>query len=1618
MDRLLKLVAGCGLLLWVAAGSASAQSTVAVTLVHHFGGFTGTGNGPLAPLVQAPDGSFYGTTIGSNGTIFRLVPASDPTLPGTVTTVHTFTATGATGAIPMAGLIRAADGSYYGTTSRGGANGAGTVYRMVVSPNGSGGLLHTVEVVHTFAHSDGWDSNAALFQDSDGSFYGTTTQGGTYDFGTVFRLEVTVNPVSGAATSTHTILHEFDGSGGKFPHGALIKAANGLFYGTTAEGGVGAGTIYQMATDISGGGDVFGYVSTIRDLDFSAGAYPHAALLEGNDGALYGTASRGGLNNAGSIFRLVPGSDPVTGAPTATLTVLHQFDAVSGAQPESALVRGQNGALYGTTKGDGGTGVSTVFRMTTSTNAVTGDVSGLLTVLHTFDDAGAPALGTDVHAGVVQAADGSFYGTAASGGANGDGTIIRFADKLIPTLTWAAPNPIRYGTMLSGAELNATASYGGLPVEGTFDYSPPAGTGLNVGTHTLSVVFTPADTATYASVAASVAIQVDQAEPFLSWGTPAPILLGTPLSEIQLSAIAFAGTQVAGTYAYSPSLGDILPLGKHDITVVFTPADTLNYTSATKTVSIVVYQAAPSTGPVKVLHSFERLASANTSVGTGPYSALFQGADGSFYGTTPFGGGLGITGGPEGQGRVFRFDPAGTFTSLYSFASPGPAFPYAGLVQGGDGMLYGAAYGGGVNIQGALYRVDTSTTPASVTTLHDFTGADGGAPYLSVPTFGTDGNLYGAAFLGGTSGVGAFYQLDLGGVVPVFHVLHDLTAAEGINPWPSLLLADDGKFYSPVTGGNAEDNGAILRIDSLGNLETVHAFRWNNGYYNGRFATGKLIQGQDGYLYGTTVSGGGTGSGIFTCQGFGCGTVYRLDIHTTPPTLTTLHTFTGTDGGSPISGLLQASDGFLYGTTSEGGDLGIGTLFRLDPRALTTTDPVTGWVTGAVERLHTFDGANGATPWAALTQGSDGAIYGATTAGGDLSGGTIFKFKVPTLTWAAPAAIDEGTPLGAQLNATASFAGSPVPGTFVYSPPAGTVLAAGTHRLSVTFTPTDTSTYFPARASVMITVQVPGALTVTIDQAAGQADPTNGSPIQFAVVFSRAVADFDAGDVSFAGSTAGGSLLASVLGSGASYVVSVTGMGGTGTVIASIGAGAATDPAGNPSSASTSTDNSVGFDGIAPTVTINQASSQPDPTRLSPIVFTVTFSEPVSGFDAGDVSLAGSTVGGTMAVNVTGSGASYTVSVTGMSGAGTVTASLVPGAAQDLAGNPSAPSTSTDNMVSFDAIAPTVTINQAAGQADPTAASPIQFTVLFSEPVSGFNAADISLAGSTVGGALVANVTGSGATYTLAVTGMSGTGTLRASVVAGAAQDAAGNSSAASTSTDNTVAFDNARPTVTINQAAGQADPAATLPVNFSVVFSEPVTGFTASDISFAGSTGSGTLTASVTGSGALYTVAVSGLTGPGTIVASVPAGVATDAVGNLNLASTSTDNSVSVTLTIARPDLVTIHGFLPTSVPVGGAVTVAEVTFNAGAAAAGASTTRYYLSPDAVWSTSDRLLASRSVGPLASGSFSLAPILNVVIPAGTVPGGYYLLAVADANRIVVESNEANNVSARPLTVQ
>ena len=329
-----------------------------------------------------------------------------------------------------------------------------------------------------------------------------------------------------------------------------------------------------------------------------------------------------------------------------------------------------------------------------------------------------------------------------------------------------------------------------------------------------------------------------------------------------------------------------------------------------------------------------------------------------------------------------------------------------------------------------------------------------------------------------------------------------------------------------------------------------------------------------------------------------------------------------------------------------------------------------------------------------------------------------------------------------------------------------------------------------------------------------------------------------------------------------------------------------------------------GGDTTAPSVTINQAAGQADPTSASPINFTVTFSETVTGFAAGDISFAGSTVGGTLTATVTGTGPTYNVAVSGMTGTGSVVVSVPAGAATDAAGNASLASTSTDNSVTFgtvDTTAPTVQSINRVGTT-PTNAASVSWTVLFSESVTGVDASDFALVTTgAVTGATITSVSGSG--KPVHGDGEHRDGQWDAGPEPGGQRYAssipapihwAARVRATATSRARATPLIRRSRRVTINQAAGQADPTSASPINFTVTFSETVTGFAASDISFAGSTVGGTLTAAVTGTGPTYNVAVSGMTGTGTVVVSVPAGAATDAAGNASLASTSTDNTVA----------------------------------------------------------------------------------------------------------------------------
>ena len=172
-------------------------------------------------------------------------------------------------------------------------------------------------------------------------------------------------------------------------------------------------------------------------------------------------------------------------------------------------------------------------------------------------------------------------GSALYTAATGSGSVV--VGQTVPTITWAAPASIVYGTALSGTQLNATAN-----VAGTFVYSPAAGTLPGAGSRTLSVAFTPTDTTDYATATASVPLAVTQAAPTITWIAPPAIAYGTALSSSQLSATA----NVAGNFVYSPAAGTIPSAGTQILRVTFTPTDTTD-TNATASVSLVVNQDTP-----------------------------------------------------------------------------------------------------------------------------------------------------------------------------------------------------------------------------------------------------------------------------------------------------------------------------------------------------------------------------------------------------------------------------------------------------------------------------------------------------------------------------------------------------------------------------------------------------------------------------------------------------------------------------------------------------------------------------------------------------------------------------------------------------------------------------------------------------------------------------------------------------------------------------------------------------------------------------------------------------------------------------------------------------------------
>ena len=163
-------------------------------------------------------------------------------------------------------------------------------------------------------------------------------------------------------------------------------------------------------------------------------------------------------------------------------------------------------------------------------------------------------------------------------------SVTLTVNQATPSIVWSTPAPITYGAALGATQLDASSA-----VAGTFAYSPAAGTVLSAGTHILTATFTPTDTADYTTSTASVTLTVDQATPTITWPTPAAIAVGTALSSTQLDATA----SVAGSFAYQPAAGTVLPVGSQTLTTKFTPTNSADYTTATASVALAVVNPAP-----------------------------------------------------------------------------------------------------------------------------------------------------------------------------------------------------------------------------------------------------------------------------------------------------------------------------------------------------------------------------------------------------------------------------------------------------------------------------------------------------------------------------------------------------------------------------------------------------------------------------------------------------------------------------------------------------------------------------------------------------------------------------------------------------------------------------------------------------------------------------------------------------------------------------------------------------------------------------------------------------------------------------------------------------------------
>jgi uncharacterized repeat protein (TIGR03803 family) len=338
---------------------------------------------------------------------------------------------------------------------------------------------------------------------------------------------------------------------------------------------------------------------------------------------------------------------------------------------------------------------------------------------------------------------------------------------------------------------------------------------------------------------------------------------------------------------------------------------------------------------------------------------LIQGPDGTMYGTT-------FNGGSASFGTVFQIAPDGSsYTVLHSFTNTSDGSGPPGLLQTADGTLYGTSAGGGSSLGGTIFQM--APDGSEFAPLYSFGGGptDGQNPHASLIE-GSDGALYGTTYGGGSAGRGTVFKIAPDGTG--FTLLHSFTGGptDGEFPRSSLIQAPGGTLYGTTPYGGSMNYGTVFQIGSDG---TGYTLLRDLTPIDGGVPLASLIQGPDGTLYGTTAYGGSANAGTaFQMAPDGSG-------------FAVLHNFNVSDGVSPNANVIRGPDGTLYGTTSDRGPAGGGTIFQMASDG------------SGFALLHSFGGPDGYNPRAGLLQRADGTLYGTTSDESSLRHGVIFSLS-------------------------------------------------------------------------------------------------------------------------------------------------------------------------------------------------------------------------------------------------------------------------------------------------------------------------------------------------------------------------------------------------------------------------------------------------------------------------------------------------------------------------------------------------------------------------------------------------------------------------------------------------